>query len=127
MLFQSGFRFCPLNYDLSSGNLDGSIRIAGNMFIADSLARGPLYNVPIMNFGSCMPYGGVSIPGEMLFRYTLNYMDQQSLANRGTSIFGSNGGLDLTGNIFGAYGSSANFGSAYNPSGAVIHLGKHQV
>ena len=104
MLFHSGFQFCPINYDMTSGHLPNYFNLQANMYMADSIARSSLYNMPMFNMGSMMPYGGVSIPGDAIFNYTLNQANYQSLQMGGAGIFGANGTLNLTGNIFGVVG-----------------------
>lgn len=101
MLFQSGFQFSPINYDMTCGFLPNHFNLQANMYMADSIARSSLYNMPMFNMGSMMPYGGVSIPGDAIFNYTLNQANYQSLQMGGAGIFGPNGTLNLTGNIFG--------------------------
>ena len=119
MLFQSGFRFSPINYDMACGLLPNHFNLQANMYMADSMARANLYDVPMFNMGSFMPYGGVSIPGDFIMQYTLGQAHHQSLANGGAGIFNSDGTLNLTGNIFGGYGFGSSLGASYNPFGGI--------
>lgn len=113
------FRFSPINYDMTCGHLPNYFNLQANMYMADSMARANLYNVPTLNFGTFTPYGGVSIPGEMIFNYTLNQAHYQSLQMGGAGIFNSDGSLNLTGNIFGGYGFGSQIGTNYNPFGGI--------
>lgn len=117
MLFQSGFRFSPINYDMSCGHLPNYFNLQANMYMADSIARSSLYNIPMFNMGAMSPYGGVSIPGEYIFQYTLNQAHYQSLQMGGPGIFNSDGSLNLTNNIWGGYGYGSQLGTSFNPFG----------
>ena len=72
------FRFSAINYDMTCGHLPNYFNLQANMYMADSMARANLYNVPTLNFGTFSPYGGVSIPGDLIFNYTLKQAHNQS-------------------------------------------------
>lgn len=119
MLFQSGSQFCPINYDMTCGHLPNYFNLQANTFAADSLARNYLCNMPIFNMSAMTPYNSVSIPANLIMQSVLYSAHQQSLQMGGSGIFGANGGLNFTGNIFGGYGFGSQIGSSYNPFGGM--------
>lgn len=124
MLFQSGYQFSAGNYDMTCGYVPNYFNLKMNTFMADSIARMSLYNFPTFNMGSMIPYGGVSIPGDFIFGYTLNQAHYNSLQNGGNGLWDKDGNFNILGynpsmgagyGMGAGYSLGANYGAGLNP------------